>query len=40
MSEVVKPLEVIPPKKIRVNLKVSRPKKTTLSKDKTHNKPA
>ena len=40
VSEVVKPLEVTPPKKIRVDLKVSKPKKTTLSKDKTHDKPA
>ena len=39
MSEVVKPLEVTPLKKIRVDLKVSKSKKTTLSKDKTHDKP-
>ena len=40
MSEIVKPLEVTPPRKIRVDLKVSKPKKTTLSKDKTHDKSA
>ena len=40
VSEIVKPLEVTPPRKIRVDLKVSKPKKTTLSKDKTHDKPA
>ena len=40
VSEVVKPLEVTPPRKIRVDLKVSKPKKTTLSKDRTHDKPA
>ena len=40
VSEVVKPLEVTPPKKIKVDLKVSKTKKTTLSKDKTHDKPA
>ena len=40
VSEVVKPLEVTPLRKIRVDLKESKPKKTTLSKDKTHDKPA
>ena len=40
VSEVVKPLEVTPLRKIRVDSKVSKPKKTTLSKDKTHDKPA
>ena len=40
MSEVVKPIEVTPPKKIRVDLKESEPKKSTLSKDKSHDKPA
>ena len=47
MSEVVKPsvseaksVEVTPPKKIRVELKESKPKKSTLSKDKSHDKPA
>ena len=39
VSEAVKPLEVTPPRKIRVDLKMSKPKKTTLSKDKTHDKP-
>ena len=40
VSEVVKPLEVTPPRKIRVDLKESKPKQTTLSKDKSHDKPA
>ena len=40
VSEVVKPIEVSLSKKIRVDLKESKPKKPTLSKDKTHNKPA
>ena len=40
MHEVVKPLEVTPPKKIRVDLKESKPKKSTLSKDKSNDKPA
>ena len=40
VSEVVKPIEVTPPKKIRVDLKESEPKKSTLSKDKSHDKPA
>ena len=40
MSEVVKPLEVTPPRKIRVELKESKPKQSTLSKDKSHDKPA
>ena len=46
VSEVVKPsvseaksVEVTPPKKIRVDLKESKPKKSTLSKDKSHDKP-
>lgn len=34
VSEVVKPLEVTPPRKIRVYLKESKPKQSTLSKDK------
>ena len=38
VSEVVKPLEVTPPRKIRVDLKESKPKKSTLSKDKSHGK--
>ena len=36
MSETVKPIEVSPSKKIRVNLKESKPKESTLSKDKMH----
>ena len=47
VSEVVKTsvseaksVESTPPKKIRVDLKESKPKKSTLSKDKTHDKPA
>ena len=40
MSEVVKPIEVSSSKKIRVNLKESKPKESTLSKDKMHGKPA
>ena len=40
MSEVVKPIEVSPSRKIRVNLKESKSKKPTLSKDKTHDKSA
>ena len=39
MSEVVKPIEVSSSRKIRVDLKESKPKKSTLSKDKTHDKP-
>ena len=40
VSEVVKPIEVSSSRKIRVNLKESKPKKSTLSKDKTHGMPA
>ena len=40
VSEVVKPLEGSSSRKIRVDLKESKPKKPTLSKDKTHDKPA
>ena len=40
MSEAVKPIEVTPPRKIRVDLKEFKLKKTTLSKDKIHGKPA
>ena len=40
MSEVVKPVEVSPSRKIRVDLKESKPKVSTLSKDKMHGKPA
>ena len=39
-SEVVKPIEVSPSRKIRVDLKESKLKKPTLSKDKSHDKPA
>ena len=45
MSEIVKPsvseaksVEVTPPSKIRVNLKESKPKESTLTKDKLHGK--
>ena len=39
-SEIVKPVEVTPPpKKIRVNLKESKPKNPTLPKDKLHDRP-
>ena len=37
-SEVVKPIEVSSSRKIRVDLKESKSKKPTLSKDKTHDK--
>ena len=40
VSEAVKPIEVAPPRKIKVDLKESKPKKFTLSKDKSHDKPA
>ena len=40
MSEVVKPIEVSPSRKIRVDLKESKPKDSTLSEDKMHCKPA
>ena len=39
VSEVVKPIEVSPSRKIRVDLKESKLKKSTLSKDKMHGKP-
>ena len=38
VSEVVKPIKVSPSRKIRVNLKESKPKESTLSKDKMHGK--
>ena len=38
VSEVVKPVEVTPPKKIRVDLKESKPKNSTLSKDKLNDR--
>ena len=40
VSAVVKPIEVSPSRKIRVDLKESKPKESTLSKDKMHSKPA
>ena len=40
VNEVVKPIEVLPSRKIRVNLKESKPKESTFSKDKMHGKPA
>ena len=39
LSEVAKPLEVTPPRKIRVELKEFKPKQSTLSEDKSHDKP-
>ena len=39
VSEVVKPIKVSPSRKIKVDLKESKPKKSTLSKDKKHGKP-
>ena len=39
VSEVVKPIEVSPSKKIRDDLKESKPKESTLSKDKMHGRP-
>ena len=39
VSEVVKPIEVSPSRKIRVDLKEFKLKKSTLSKDKMHGKP-
>ena len=40
VSEVIKPIEVSPSRKIRVDLKESKPKESTFSKDKMHGKPA
>ena len=40
VSEVVKPIEVSPSGKIKVDLKESKFKESTLSKDKMHGKPA
>ena len=40
MSEVVKPIEVSPSWKIRIDLKEFKPKESPLSKDKMHGKPA
>nr|POF14808.1 hypothetical protein CFP56_33016 [Quercus suber] len=39
VNAIVKPVEVTPPRKSRVNLKELKPKKSTLSKDKVHGKP-
>ena len=39
VSKVVKPIEFSPSRKIRVDLKESKLKKSTLSKDKKHRKP-
>ena len=39
VSEAVKPIEVSPSKKIRVDLKEFKPKESALSKDKMHGKP-
>ena len=39
VSEVVKPIEVSPSRRIRVDLKESKPKEPTLSKDKMYGKP-
>ena len=40
VREVVKLIEVSPSRKIMVDLKESKPKESTLSKDKMHGKPA
>ena len=40
VSEVVKPIEISPFRKIRVDLKESKPMESTVSKDKMHGKPA
>ena len=40
VSEVVKPIKVSSSRKIRVDLKESKPKVSTLSEDKMHGKPA
>ena len=40
VSEGVKPIEVTPSRKIRVDLKKSKLKESTLSKNKIHGKPA
>ena len=40
VSEVVKPIEVLPSRKISIDLKESKLKESTLSKDKMHGKPA
>ena len=40
VSEVIKPIEVSPSMKIMVDLEESKLKRSTLSKDKMHGKPA
>ena len=40
VSEIVKPVEVTPPRKIRVDLKESKPKTPNPPKDKVHDRPA
>ena len=40
VSDVVKPIEISPSRKIRVDLKESKLKESTLSKDNMHGKPA
>ena len=40
VSEIVKPVEVTPPRKIRVDLKESKPKTSNHPKDKFHDRPA
>ena len=40
MSEIVKPAEVTPPRKIRVDLKKSKPMTPNPLKDKMHDRPA
>ena len=39
VSEIVKPFEVTPPRKIKVDLKESKPKNPTLPKNKLHDRP-
>ena len=39
VSEIVKPVEVTPPRKTRVDLKESKPKNPTIPKDKKHDRP-
>ena len=40
VSEIVKPVEVTPPRKIKVDLKESKPKTSNSPKDKLHDRPA
>ena len=39
VSEIVKPIEVTPPRKTRVDLKESKSKNPTIPKDKEHDRP-